>query len=276
MTRPTDTPPAMKHASCPTPDSHREHIRAGLRQGVLIGVVMAVIALPFTLNLRHGDSQAAISAEVAVGTPAATPRFADFGNTEAGTDVRHLADWIADSGDAGNQGYVIVDKKGARAFAFDAQSRLQGVSAVLLGLTRGDDTAPGLGSLSLKQISAEQRTTPAGRFVAQPGHDDRGDEVVWIDYASALAMHRVHPVDANEHRFERLDTPTTDDNRISYGCINVPAAFFDQFIHPLFAQHHAVVYVLPEVKQVDQVFGSYDVAARHAGAPAAAAGQTRT
>jgi hypothetical protein len=171
---------------------------------------------------------------------------------------------------------VIVDKKSARAYVFDAQSHLQGASPVLLGLARGDDTAPGLGSLSLKQIKADQRTTPAGRFVAQPGPDDRGDEGVWIDYASALAMHRVHPVDAGEHRFERMDTPTTDDNRISYGCINVPAAFYDQYIHPLFAQRHAVIYVLPEVKQVDQVFGSYDVAARHAAVTAAQAGQTRT
>jgi hypothetical protein len=264
----------MKHVTCPSPESHRDHIRAGLRQGILIGVVMAAVALPFTLNLRQGGVRAA-TAVAPVNTSADMPRYADFGGDPAGADVRHVADWVADSGDAGASGYVIVDKKSARAYIFDAQSRLQGTSPVLLGLTRGDDTTPGVGSLSLKQISAEQRTTPAGRFVAQPGHDDRGDEVVWIDYASALAMHRVHPVDANEHRFERMDTPTTDDNRISYGCINVPAAFYDRHIHPLFAQHHAVIYVLPEVKQVDQVFGSYDVAARHA-APVSAPIQART
>jgi hypothetical protein len=265
----------MKHVACPTPDSHREHIRGGLRQGMLIGLVMAAVALPFTLNLRQSDAQAP-TALASTDTTTDTPRFADFGADPASADVRHVADWVADSGDAGDSGYVIVDKKSARAYIFDAQSHLQGASPVLLGLTRGDDTAPGVGSLSLKQIKADQRTTPAGRFVAQPGHDDRGDEVVWIDYASALAMHRVHTVDANEHRFQRMDTPTTDDNRISYGCINVPAAFYDQYIQPLFVQRHAVIYVLPEVKRVDQVFGSYDVAARHAAATAAQAGQTRT
>ena len=53
----------------------------------------------------------------------------------------------------------------------------------------------------------------------------------------------------------RLATATIDDNRISYGCINVPLPFFEGVILPLFKQTNGVVYVLPEVKPLAQVFG---------------------
>jgi hypothetical protein len=56
---------------------------------------------------------------------------------------------------------------------------------------------------------------------------------------------------------------TIDDNRISYGCINVPIAFYEAYIRPIFANHRAVVYVLPEVKTVQQVFAAYGLAALH-------------
>jgi hypothetical protein len=53
-----------------------------------------------------------------------------------------------------------------------------------------------------------------------------------------------------ERRAQRLQSDTTDDNRISYGCINVPVAFFDHVVHPAFAGTSGVVYVLPEASSV--------------------------
>lgn len=73
-------------------------------------------------------------------------------------------------------------------------------------------------------------------------------------------MHRVRATQPVERRLERLATPTVDDNRISYGCINVPVAFYETHIAPTFATRRAIVYVLPDSKPVQQVFGSYDVA----------------
>jgi hypothetical protein len=52
---------------------------------------------------------------------------------------------------------------------------------------------------------------------------------------------------------------TTDDNRISFGCINLPVTFYENVLAPTVKQHGAVVYVLPEVKSVQDVFGAYDV-----------------
>ena len=40
---------------------------------------------------------------------------------------------------------------------------------------------------------AEERTTPAGRFVASLDRDVHGQEVLWVDYDAAISMHRAHP-----------------------------------------------------------------------------------
>jgi hypothetical protein len=131
---------------------------------------------------------------------------------------------------------------------------------VLLGFAPGDDSVPGIGAKPLAEVHPQERTTPAGRFMGERGRNALGEDVVWVDYAAAVSMHRVRTTNPEEHRLQRLATPTIDDNRISYGCINVPVNFFETYISPIFAARRAVVYVLPETKPVEEVFGSYDVA----------------
>jgi len=199
--------------------------------------------------------------DVVAATPPPVAKSADFRTSAVAADVRLLADWIAYSGDHGGQGFVIVDKKKATVHVFDSSARMMGSSPVLLGSARGDDTAPGIGSRPIEDVRPEERTTPAGRFVAERGQNLRGEDVVWVNYDDAVSMHRVLTTNPAERRLERLDTPTPDDNRISYGCINVPVAFFEAHIRPIFAVRRAVVYVLPETKTMQEVFPSYDVAA---------------
>ena len=62
-----------------------------------------------------------------------------------------------------------------------------------------------------------------------------------------------------ERRLQRLSTPTPLDNRISYGCINVPAKFFENVVHPAFTGTNGIVYVLPETRLPRALFASYDV-----------------
>jgi hypothetical protein len=134
---------------------------------------------------------------------------------------------------------------------------------VLLGAAPGDDTVPGIGDRPLSQVLPHERTTPAGRFVGERGHNARGEDVVWVDYDAAVSMHRVLTTNPQERRLERLATPTVDDNRVSFGCINVPVAFYEKFLRPTFAEHTAIIYVLPEFKSAREVFAAYDVAARY-------------
>ena len=60
--------------------------------------------------------------------------------------------------------------------------------------------------------------------------------------------------DARGRRLERLATPMPDDNRISYGCINVPVEFYENSVRPAFAARRAAVYILPEVKSLEELF----------------------
>src|SRR5581483_11399063 len=142
---------------------------------------------------------------------------------------------------------------------FNADAHLVANAPVLLGLAKGDDTVPGIGDKKIADIKPDERTTPAGRFVADSGPDLRGEEVVWIDYDAAVSMHRVITNNPKERRLERLATPTYLDNRISYGCINVPRAFFDRYVAPIFTDgKQAPVYVMPETKTLRAVFPGYD------------------
>jgi hypothetical protein len=168
-----------------------------------------------------------------------------------------------DSGDNAGLPFVIIDKTDAKMFVFDASGRIRGASPVLLGLARGDDTVPGIGDRELSTIRPEERTTPAGRFVAGRGMSTRGVDVVWVDYDSGVSLHRVITNIPHDHRLERLATPTPTDNRISYGCINVPIAFYNEVVNPSFTGTNGIVYVLPETRPLRQVFGSYDVDERH-------------
>ena len=210
--------------------------RRAAQRGLLTACVAMVIAA------RAGDP--------------ADPPSADFGTRTPSPDARYVADWVAASKDNGSTGFVIVDKKQARLYVFDAHARLRDSTPVLLGAAHGDDSVPGIGSRPLSQVRPEERTTPAGRFVGERGHDIDGADVVWVDYDASVSIHRVITRNAEERRLERLATPTVADNRISWGCINVPKAFYEALIRPLFATERAVIYVLPDIKPVRDLFHS--------------------
>ncbi|NRF68186.1 L,D-transpeptidase [Aquincola sp. S2] len=175
----------------------------------------------------------------------------------ASPQVRLVDARIRARADNAGRPFAIIDKSQARLFVYDAGGRLQGVAPVLLGLARGDHSVPGIGERPIERVRPHERTTPAGRFAARPGRNAGGEDVVWVDYASAVSMHRLRATDASEHRPQRLATPSPADNRISYGCINMPPAFFDHVVRPLFARGPAaggVVYVLPETRTPNAVF----------------------
>ena len=72
-------------------------------------------------------------------------------------------------------------------------------------------------------------------------------------------LHRVVTSSVKERRLQRLESKDLLERRISYGCINVPVKFYDTIISPTFTGTLGVVYVLPDTRLVQDVFGSYDV-----------------
>ena len=170
-------------------------------------------------------------------------------------EAREVLEWVRASGNNAGMPFALVDKRGAAVHVFDAQGSWQGSSPVLLGLAPGDHSVPGIGERPMSQIAPHERTTPAGRFVSEPGRNLQGEDIVWIDYDDAVSLHRVRPGNPAERRLQRLATGTPDDNRISFGCVNLPVAFYDRFIAPTLGHQTGVVYVLPETRPVAEFFG---------------------
>lgn len=183
-----------------------------------------------------------------------SPHFLASANTfaifsDASSDAKQALQWVLQSADNRSLPFAVVDKKAARIFVFEADGQLRGASPALLGLTPGDGGLVSLVNRPVNSLAADERTTPAGRFNSEPGHNLNGEAIVWIDYAAKLAIHRLRPTEPQERRAERLASVSTDDNRISFGCVVVPVIFYESVIAPSLGKSHGVVYVLPETEK---------------------------
>ena len=186
-------------------------------------------------------------------------RRANFGQEIASRETQKLADWVVDSANNTRLPFVIVDKIQAKVFVFDALGQLRGSASALVGAAVGDDSVPGIGQRKLSSIRPHERTTAAGRFVASLDRDLHGKELLWVDYDTALSLHPVVKGLPSEHRAERLASPSPLDKRVSFGCINVPVKFYHDVVSPAFTGTNGIVYILPETRSAQEVFGSYDV-----------------
>lgn len=212
-----------------------------------------------TLGRAVGAAGLALGLVFAVSSTAAAgqapqPSQGDAAERGGSPAVQQLKSWILRTGD--NQGlpFVLIDKVNAQVLAFQSDGSLLGATPVLLGLATGDIAPPGIGDRPLSAIRPHERITPSGRYVASLGENLTGGSILWIDYDGALSLHPVVTGRAADRRLQRLASPTTDDNRISYGCVNVPVAFYHQIIAPAFRDTVGIVYILPEELPMAEVF----------------------
>ena len=174
-----------------------------------------------------------------------------FHQLRASDDARSLVGWVRSTGDAGGRPYAVVDKRGAHIYVFDAEGRLAGHSPALLGSAPGDHTVPGVGATTQTgHVPPDERTTPAGRFEATPGRNNTGEHVIWVDYDSAFAIHRLRPGFAYSARADRLATAQAARMRVSWGCVVVPVDFYQEVVQRVLGASSSVVYVLPETRTV--------------------------
>lgn len=181
-------------------------------------------------------------------------RRADFLQEQASAQARDLGDWVVRTGDHQGAPFVLVDKIDARVYVFNSHGSLQGAAPALLGLTLGDEGVQGIGNRPLSRILPQERTTPSGRFEAALDQNLAGQIILWVDYEQGISLHPLRSVDAKERRLERLLSSTATDNRISYGCINVPFEFWRDVVLPAFRDTVGVVYVMPEASPLGTVF----------------------
>jgi hypothetical protein len=251
----TDSPEAAKtqtsDAIATEPDERRATSAAGARdEGPDAGFVERPAAdQPSQATEEPSADALSDQAQQADLSPAPEP----LAETPA---VAQLANWVVSSGDTGERPFVIIDKPAAAAFLFDPSGALLGAAPALLGSALGDDTAPGVGNKELSAIPLEERTTPAGRFVAHIGPAAGFRSVLWVDVPTATSLHAVITNYPQERRLERLQSPNPDDRRITHGCINVPVTFYG-LVHGTFAGRDGIVYILPDTKSVAEVFPTF-------------------
>jgi len=233
-------------------------LATSIAKAVCLGMLAAIF---FLSPVYAQDVSAAINdivpAATGAGASAPAAQHAGLASWIAPGAVKKMAGWVLDSGDNRNLPFMIVDKTQAKVFAFGKSGEILGTAWVLIGLAHGDESVPGIGTMPLAQITPDMRTTPAGRFVATIGNDLGKLNVLWVDYPSAVSLHRVINTKPAERRLERIVSKVPADHRISYGCINVPAQFFDNVVDPTFKDTKGIVYILPEVKEMRTVFPTY-------------------
>jgi hypothetical protein len=225
----------------------RAEFLEALKEDLLWGALALLMLLPLLLVRGPPSPQSPVPVVMRV----------DFGAHQPSPDARSVADWVVDSRDHKKMSFVIVDKKDAKVYVFNPSGQLKDAAAALLGSAHGDDSVPGIGDKPLSQVLPEEKTTPAGRFIAQLGTNTKGEDIVWVDYDAAVSMHRVRATVQSEQRLERLASPTPDDNRISFGCINLPPEFYENTLKPTVQAGATVIYVLPETRSPEKTFASY-------------------
>jgi hypothetical protein len=204
-----------------------------------------------------------------------TEKRAQLQGAALSEDVQHIADWAVHSGDNKGMPFIIVDKVHARAAAFDRTGKLLRSTPILIGMGVGDVFEPGVLQMDMYETKPSQRITPAGRYVAEEDINLAGERVLWIDYDAGIALHKMPVKKTSQRRYERMRSSNPADRRITYGCINVPPAFYDQVVRPNFRAKGGIVYVLPDSAPAQAVFKSYDVGERRISSAAEAGADRR-
>ena len=118
----------------------REKRAARFRHVCLVGTVALAVSASLCSCSERLDAQVqaiapatpatapalvAVPASIAPAVAPSVARFADFGPETAPPDARHIADWVADSQNNAGMEFIIVDKKNARVYVFDATAHLR-------------------------------------------------------------------------------------------------------------------------------------------------------
>ncbi|ASQ90737.1 hypothetical protein CHL67_07185 [Prosthecochloris sp. GSB1] len=170
----------------------------------------------------------------------------------ASDEVQKTYRWIEKERDNRKLPFAIIDKKNAHIYVFDDKGKIIDTGPVLLGIAKNDQIDPKTLKKPLSSIGKEDRVTPSGRFQSVIGPDHRGKQVLWVDPQFAIALHPVVNV-PGQNRFTRIESSSADDNRITWGCINVPVPLFKKVITPLFKPKSGFVYILPESDSVEKL-----------------------
>ena len=233
-------------------------------RSIITKLAALVLAISIGFNQVNFDAQAKAMQMPMPTTPAQLmqvvekPR-ADFGAIMPTVTAAWVADRVVGNKDAQGKPFIIVDKPAATAYVFDGDGKIIAASPILIGAARGDVLPQSAINKTVDQTLQSEKVTPAGRFGARVEVDAAyGTSLRFLDLpGSYLAMHKTYLDTPSERRQQRLDTVSPEDNRISYGCINVDAKFYKNIIEKNFGKTGGTMYITPDVQTLEQTFQSF-------------------
>ena len=222
---------------------------------------VAALASVAATIIGFGEYPSTTAARSTPSTFSAMPvlKRADFRGAAPSEEARRVADWALTAGDHEGLPYIVVDKRKARTYVFDAQGALIEWTPALLGMGVGDTFEPGVVDMNMYETKPSQRITPAGRYRAEEWQKPNGEWILWLDYPTQIAIHKLRKsqLALSQEREARLYSNDPADSRVTFGCVNVPPEFYDRVITPTFNGSGGIVYVLPDSKPVESLFELY-------------------
>ena len=239
------------------------HKLADLFAKVLKAMQQGVMSFAMMVNLNPVALPNLASLDVPVSTYSVKqvverPK-ADFGSVNAPASVKLVADW--QRREAPNKPVIIVDKQAGIAYVVDAKGKLIAKTPALTGKAVGDIETEAAKTKNLDDLTDADKVTPAGVFQSSRQVSDEYGEVVNVtgNDKFIIAIHRTYLGTPSEMREARLASPTSADNRVSFGCINVPASFYDSVIvNNAPSTGTFPVVIMPETTSVESFFPNAD------------------
>jgi hypothetical protein len=146
--------------------------------------------------------------------------------------------------------YIVIDKPSAEMYVFNSSNELITSMPVLLGKDKGEEPNRADASSPI----ASHATTPAGKFqlgkigITDVNKDDSTlyqGRIISLLGSDNLALHMTYPGEY-EKRTKALNTPTLEDKRMSWGCINISPKNFDKYIKPYFNKGNQNLFITPD------------------------------
>jgi len=146
--------------------------------------------------------------------------------------------------------FIVADKPNGMMHIFKEDGSHALSDPTLYGKDKGDVLA------AVSSLQGGAKTTPAGKFTLQESPDAKfvGNTTLILveskDSTGYIAIHAADTSTPSENRLGRLDTETTEDNRISYGCINTKHDTFVKKIKPNIDKlDGGLIFVLPDATE---------------------------
>jgi hypothetical protein len=145
--------------------------------------------------------------------------------------------------------FMVADKPNGMMHIFKEDGSHALSDPTLYGKDKGDVME------AVSSLEGGAKITPAGKFTLKSMKSEYAGKQMLVlveskDSTGYIAIHAADVSTPSENRLGRLDTPTAEDNRVSYGCINTKHnTFVDKIVPNIDSLDGGLIFVLPDATE---------------------------